>query len=170
MLTLSGERRVQPRALARAAQHAQPLWRLALRLQAVGCAPPRPARRLLRVSLSPSYPHAPSSPAAIVSYSAGQWGGTRAAQALRPVLSELGCIPVSAMVHVPAAQEKLGEDGSPLGGEAAAARWRQYAGRAFGQLEWWAEAARAHRRVADPAVVAASPPLRTAPSQRDAPA
>jgi chromate reductase len=29
-------------------------------------------------------------PSAIVSYSAGKWGGTRAAHSLRPLLSELG--------------------------------------------------------------------------------
>ena len=39
-------------------------------------------------------------PSAIVTYSAGQWGGTRAANSLRPFLSELGCLPVSAMIHI----------------------------------------------------------------------
>jgi chromate reductase len=34
----------------------------------------------------------------IVTYSGGQWGGTRAAVALRSTLSELGCLPVSAMM------------------------------------------------------------------------
>ena len=70
------------------------------------------------VMCTPEYNHAPSpallnllnhfgssvfsfKPSAIVSYSAGQWGGTRAAHALRPTLSELGCLPVSAMIHVP---------------------------------------------------------------------
>lgn len=59
------------------------------------------------VAITPEYNHAPSpalvnminhfgsstfsfKPSAIVSYSAGQWGGTRAAIALRPILSELG--------------------------------------------------------------------------------
>lgn len=62
------------------------------------------------IAITPEYNHAPSpallnllnhfgsstfsyKPSAIVSYSAGQWGGTRAAHALRPTLSELGCLP-----------------------------------------------------------------------------
>ena len=53
-------------------------------------------------------------PSCIVSYSAGQWGGTRAAHALRPILSELGCIPVSAMIHIPCAQDVLDELGNVL--------------------------------------------------------
>ena len=44
-------------------------------------------------------------PSLICSYSAGQWGGARAAVLLRPALSEMGCIPVSAMIHVPKAAE-----------------------------------------------------------------
>ncbi len=40
-------------------------------------------------------------PSAIVTYSAGQWGGIRAAVGMRSFLSELGCLPVSAMIHVP---------------------------------------------------------------------
>ena len=62
------------------------------------------------VCITPEYNHAPSpgllnvlnhfgssvfsfKPSAIVSYSGGQWGGTRAAGALRPILSELGALP-----------------------------------------------------------------------------
>ncbi|KAJ1488355.1 flavoprotein-like protein, partial [Baffinella frigidus] len=52
-------------------------------------------------------------PSAIVSYSMGQFGGVRAAANLRPFLSELGCLPVSAMVHVPHAHEALTPDGLP---------------------------------------------------------
>jgi hypothetical protein len=47
----------------------------------------------------------------LLRYSAGQWGGTRAAHALRPVLSELGALPVSAMVHIPNAGDALDESG-----------------------------------------------------------
>jgi chromate reductase, NAD(P)H dehydrogenase (quinone) len=46
-------------------------------------------------------------PSCVVTYSAGKWGGTRAALALRPILFELECLPVSAMTHVPKAQEVL---------------------------------------------------------------
>lgn len=160
---------------------------------AAGKAPPpldalalRFSRADAYVCVTPEYNHSPSpallnilnhfgsslfafKPSGIVSYSAGQWGGTRAAHALRPILSELGCLPVSAMIHMPAAHQALAEDGTPNGDEATAARWRTYAARTLGQVEWWAEAARRHRAVADPAIAASSPPLRTAPSQRDAP-
>ena len=62
-------------------------------------------------------------PSAIVTYSAGQRGGARAAVGMRTFLSELGCLPVSAMVHVPRAQEVLtktgdwaeGQDGDAIG-------------------------------------------------------
>lgn len=40
-------------------------------------------------------------PSAIVTYSAVQWGGMRAAVGLRSFLSELGCLSVSSMIHVP---------------------------------------------------------------------
>ena len=51
-------------------------------------------------------------PSCIVTYSAGQWGGTRAAVGLRAVLSELGCLPVSAMIHIPHAAKVFAPDGS----------------------------------------------------------
>ena len=69
------------------------------------------------VCITPEYNHAPSpglvnvlnhfgssvfsfKPSAIVSYSAGQWGGTRAAVALRPILSELGALPGKFQVFI----------------------------------------------------------------------
>ena len=74
--------------------------------------------------------------------------GTRAAHALRPTLSELGCLPVSAMLHLPRAQEVFEDDGS-LAVEADAARWASYAARGVSQLEWWGEAAKTHRARVD---------------------
>ena len=50
-------------------------------------------------------------PSAIATYSAGQWGGMRAAIGMRTYLSELGCLPVSAIIHVPKAQEVFTETG-----------------------------------------------------------
>ncbi|MDZ7852449.1 MAG: NAD(P)H-dependent oxidoreductase [Halomonas sp.] len=103
-------------------------------------------------------------PSAIVTYSAGQWGGARAAVNLRTFLAELGCLPVSAMIHVPRAQEALAEDGSfPEDAD----RWAGYFGRTLGQLGWWAEAAARHRDVQDPTRV--SPAFQRAPAQRNAP-
>jgi chromate reductase, NAD(P)H dehydrogenase (quinone) len=133
------------------------------------------------VMVSPEYNHAMSpalahllnhfgsslyafKPSAIVTYSAGQWGGARAAVNMRTFLSELGCLPVSAMVHVPKAQEALDEDGrfheDPDG-------WAGYFGRTLGQLGWWAEAAAVQRRKQDPTKV--SPAFQRAPDQRNAP-
>ena len=103
-------------------------------------------------------------PSAIVSYSAGQWGGTRAAHSLRPVLSELGCLPVSAMTHIPFAGEAFNEDGTPTEN---AERWEKYAGRTLAQLEWWANACRNHHAVQDPFEV--SPAFQKSPDQRNAP-
>lgn len=84
-------------------------------------------------------------PSAIVTYSAGQWGGTRAAVSMRTFLSELGCLPVSAMIHIPHAQDVFAEDGGYLDG-VDGDRWDGYLDRTFDQLCWWAKAAREQRR------------------------
>ena len=136
------------------------------------------------VAITPEYNHAPSpallnilnhfgssvfswKPSAIISYSAGQWGGSRAAMALRPVLSELGCLPVSALIHVPNAGSVFDEDGNVIGEEEEAVKWLGYVSRCISQLEWWGDAAKAHRSVVDPDSI--SPAFRTDPSQRNAP-
>ncbi|MGG7055293.1 NADPH-dependent FMN reductase [Nitrosomonas sp. ANs5] len=105
-------------------------------------------------------------PSAIVTYSAGQWGGVRAAVGMRAFLSELGCLPVSAMVHIPKADEVLGEDGSFLG-SADAQGWKQYFARTFTQLDWWASAARQQRAMSNSQ--APVPAFTKAPSQRNTP-
>ncbi len=102
-------------------------------------------------------------PSAIVTYSAGQWGGARAAMGMRGFLSELGCLPVSAMAHIPRAQEVLAEDGAWV---ADADRWDGYLGRVLAQLEWWGEAARRQRAAEATPVTGA---FVRAPSERDAP-
>jgi len=133
------------------------------------------------VMVTPEYNHAPSpallntinhfgaslfafKPSAIVSYSQGQWGGVRAAHSLRAPLSELGCIPVSAMIHVPKAHLAFDEDGLALDGQT----WDAYAARTFSQLEWWGQAAATHRKVKDPfeesAVLLRDPGQRNAPN------
>ncbi|MFN2302009.1 MAG: NADPH-dependent FMN reductase [Gammaproteobacteria bacterium] len=105
-------------------------------------------------------------PSAIVTYSAGQWGGVRAGVALRPFLSELGCLPVSAMVHIPKAHEVFDETGAFAAGVDAAS-WRGYIDRTLAQLEWWAGAAHAQRTHEDPQ--RRSPAFRRDPAQRNAP-
>jgi NAD(P)H-dependent FMN reductase len=103
-------------------------------------------------------------PSVIATYSAGQWGGVRAAVAMRAFLSEMGCLPVSAMIHVPRAQEVFGDDGGYLDG-VDGARWDGYLARAFDQLDWWADAARTQRTAKGPA----TPAFTRSPAQRNAP-
>lgn len=105
-------------------------------------------------------------PSAIVTYSAGQWGGVRAAVGMRAFLSELGCLPVSAMIHMPRAHEVLGADGNFLDG-VDGQEWAKYFARTFIQLDWWATAAQQQR-----AASGARPPVPAFirdPSQRNAP-
>jgi NAD(P)H-dependent FMN reductase len=106
-------------------------------------------------------------PSAIVTYSAGQWGGVRAAVGMRSFLSELGCLPVSAMIHVPKAHEVLAEDGNFLA-SVDAERWTSYFGRSFAQLTWWASAAKNQRSAIDPHKL--TPAFKRDPSQRNSPA
>mmetsp|Transcript_15627 Transcript_15627/g.29479 ORF Transcript_15627/g.29479 Transcript_15627/m.29479 type:complete len:253 (-) Transcript_15627:2307-3065(-) len=135
------------------------------------------------VVISPEYNHSPCpglmnlmnhfgssvfsfKPSGIVSYSGGQWGGTRAAHSLRPFLSELGCLPVSAMVHIPKASLVIDEKGHLL--EAVDEQeWDSYINRMLSQLEWWGEASKDQRAKVDPFTM--SPPYRVSPSQRNAP-
>jgi len=105
-------------------------------------------------------------PSVIVTYSAGQWGGMRAAIGMRSFLSELGCLPVSAMIHVPKAQAVFDEDGSTQEGEDQDS-WFDYFGRSFNQLVWWAQAAHEHKTKIDPHTMIKS--FKTDPSQRNAP-
>jgi len=105
-------------------------------------------------------------PSAIVTYSAGQWGGMRAAIGMRTFLSELGCLPVSAMIHVPKAQEVFEADGSPQAGVDLAS-WLDYFGRTFAQLLWWGQAASEYRQRVDPHELVAD--FKKDPSQRNAP-
>lgn len=105
-------------------------------------------------------------PSAIVTYSAGQWGGCRAAVGMRTFLSELGCLPVSAMVHIPKAQEVYQENGEVVDGADPVA-WDNYMHRTFAQLHWWAQATAEQRAKVDPESVAK--PFTRDPSQRNAP-
>ena len=135
------------------------------------------------VMITPEYNHHPSpallntlnhfgaslfafKPSAIVSYSQGQWGGVRAAHSLRAPLSELGCIPVSAMIHVPSAHEVFDEEGKLTQGQDVG-KWASYGTRTWSQLEWWGNAAATQRLVQDP--FDGSPAFATSPTQRNAP-
>lgn len=105
-------------------------------------------------------------PSAIVTYSSGQWGGSRAAVGMRTFLSELGCLPVSAMIHVPHAQDVF-DDRGDYRDTADRKAWDKYLDRTFAQLAWWAEAAREHRNAAGGD--RRPPPFKVSPLERDAP-
>jgi NAD(P)H-dependent FMN reductase len=105
-------------------------------------------------------------PSAIVTYSAGQWGGMRAAVNMRTFLSELGCLSVSAMIHVPKAQDVFTEDGLVQEGEDQTS-WFGYFGRTFSQLEWWAQATNNHRAAVNPHTMVKD--FTVSPEQRNAP-
>eukprot|EP00929_Paragymnodinium_shiwhaense_P000534 TRINITY_DN100777_c0_g1_i1.p1 TRINITY_DN100777_c0_g1~~TRINITY_DN100777_c0_g1_i1.p1 ORF type:complete len:213 (-),score=23.95 TRINITY_DN100777_c0_g1_i1:325-963(-) len=79
-------------------------------------------------------------PSGICVYSAGLWGGARAGVQLRPFLGELGCMPVSAAVHVSKAQSQFKE-----GGTGADPVVQKTCDRMLDQLEWYARALRTHR-------------------------
>lgn len=104
-------------------------------------------------------------PSAIVTYSGGQCGGMRAAVNMRTCLSELGCLPVSAMIHIPKAQDVFEENGRYQASVDQVA-WHNYLARTFTQLHWWATATKAHRAQSNPEKLTSpfvSPDERNAP-------
>ncbi|MFN2361180.1 MAG: NADPH-dependent FMN reductase [Marinobacter sp.] len=105
-------------------------------------------------------------PSLIVTYSAGQWGGARAAVTMRGFLSELGCLPVSAMIQIPEAADALTETGAFRSGQDEAS-WQSYFRRGSAQLLWWAEATFRHREQSDPHAFIGN--FRKDPKQRNAP-
>lgn len=105
-------------------------------------------------------------PSAIVTYSAGQWGGMRAAVGMRTFLAELGCLSVSAMIHIPKAQEIFNEDGSVQTIEDESA-WMNYYSRTFNQLIWWASATNQYKHEVNPNDMVGD--FKSSPSQRNAP-
>ncbi|MDN2661980.1 NAD(P)H-dependent oxidoreductase [Psychromonas sp. 14N.309.X.WAT.B.A12] len=105
-------------------------------------------------------------PSAIVTYSAGQWGGMRAAVAMRTFLSELGCLSVSSMIHIPKAQDVFAADGAiqePQDQDS----WFDYFTQTFNQLMWWAEATHQQRQLLDPLSMGRT--FKRSPSERNAP-
>jgi NAD(P)H-dependent FMN reductase len=79
-------------------------------------------------------------PSAIVSYSAGRFGGVRAAVALRTILAEMGMPSVPSVLSIPNIGSALNEDGSS--NEA----WiDKAADRFLHEFEWYARALKAQR-------------------------
>jgi NAD(P)H-dependent FMN reductase len=79
-------------------------------------------------------------PSAIVSYSAGAFGGVRSAVHLQAVLCELGMPSISSTFPVPRVSQAFDEHGSELT-SGASKRFDRFAA----ELEWYAEALKNHR-------------------------
>lgn len=82
-------------------------------------------------------------PAAIASYSAGRFGGARAALAWRDILGEMGMVVVSSTIAVGPMKDTLDEEGAPVGdgGKALEKQFPRFAD----DLAWWTAAAKAQR-------------------------
>src|SRR3954466_9877895 len=79
-------------------------------------------------------------PSAIMSYSAGRFGGVRAAVALRTILGELGMPSIPSILAIPSIGTTLSADG------AATEKWiEKSAARFLAEFAWYAEALAARR-------------------------
>ena len=84
-------------------------------------------------------------PSAICCYSAGQYGGVRAAMQLRAMLAELGTPSIPSLLPIPRVGKALSEEGEP------AEEWlTKSAGRFLDELTWYAEALRVQRQSGTP--------------------
>jgi NAD(P)H-dependent FMN reductase len=79
-------------------------------------------------------------PSAIVCYSAGQFGGVRAAMALRMTLAELGMSSIPSLLPVPRVVQAFTPAGEPTD-----PRFEQHSERFFAEFEWYARALRTAR-------------------------
>jgi NAD(P)H-dependent FMN reductase len=79
-------------------------------------------------------------PSAIACYSAGPFGGVRAAMQLRAMLGELGMPSIPSLFPVPTVQDAYNEDGTAKD-PAAPKRVEKF----LGELEWYASALKAAR-------------------------
>lgn len=84
-------------------------------------------------------------PSAICCYSAGQFGGVRAAMSLRAMLAEMGMPSIPSLLPIPRLQKVIDADGTP-----AEAWLEKSAGRFLDELEWYAEALGERRRRGTP--------------------
>jgi NAD(P)H-dependent FMN reductase len=84
-------------------------------------------------------------PSAIVCYSAGAYGGVRAAMQLRAMLCELGTPSIPSLLPVPHVQDAFDDGGHPHDEE-----YRRRAGVFLDELEWYASALKAARQAGVP--------------------
>lgn len=79
-------------------------------------------------------------PSGIVCYSAGMFGGVRAAMQLRMTLAELGMSSIPTLYPVPRVQNAFSEDGTPTDESAY-----KFVKGFLDEMEWYAEALKAQR-------------------------
>lgn len=79
-------------------------------------------------------------PSAIVCYSAGSFGGVRAAMTLRCMLAEMGMSSIPSLFPVPRVQAAFDEDGTPTD-----SHWHERATKFFSELEWYTRAMKRER-------------------------
>ena len=84
-------------------------------------------------------------PSAIVCYSAGAFGGVRAAMQLRAMLCELGMPSISSLFPIPRIQDAFDDNGAPRD-QATDRRFARFAS----ELEWYAHALAEARRKGTP--------------------
>jgi NAD(P)H-dependent FMN reductase len=84
-------------------------------------------------------------PSAVVCYSAGAFGGVRAAMQLRCMLAEMGMSSIPSILPFPKAQDMLDADGKPTGDHRG-----KSAARFFDELEWYANALKSARSAGTP--------------------
>ena len=80
-------------------------------------------------------------PSAIACYSAGGFGGVRAAMQLRMTLAELGMSSIPSLFPIPSIGQALGEDGTPL-----EPRLERSMTRFLDEFDWYARALKAERQ------------------------
>lgn len=84
-------------------------------------------------------------PSAIVCYSAGSFGGVRAAMQLRAMLAEMGMSSIPSLMPIPNISTSFNEDGTPNDDA-----YHRRAKRFLDEFEWYAEALLAKRKEGKP--------------------
>ena len=84
-------------------------------------------------------------PSAICCYSAGRYGGVRAAMPLRAMLAEMGMSSIPSLLPIGTAQHVLAEDGSVVDAKAVGG-----AAKFFDEFEWYARALATARTAGTP--------------------
>jgi NAD(P)H-dependent FMN reductase len=84
-------------------------------------------------------------PSAIVCYSAGQFGGVRAAMQLRMTLAELGMPSIPSLLPIPRVQDAFAPAGEPTNPD-----FEKRCERFFRELEWYADALKSARSAGVP--------------------